>query len=64
MALLDILHFPNPLLRKKCTKITEVNKDLYRLAEDKGKKIGKVTLDAAISALFRDKASKNKEKYK
>tara|TARA_B100001996_G_C18663879_1_gene594129 strand:- start:704 stop:1213 length:510 start_codon:yes stop_codon:yes gene_type:complete len=34
LALLDILHFPNPLLRKKCTKITEVNKDLYRLADD------------------------------
>ena len=34
MALLDILHFPNPLLRKKCNKITEVNKDLYRLADD------------------------------
>ena len=34
------------------------------VVDDKGKKIGKVTLDAAISALFRDKASKNKEKYK
>ena len=34
------------------------------VVDDKGKKIGKVTLDAAISALFREKASKNKEKYK
>jgi len=34
------------------------------VVDDKGKKIGKVTLDAAISELFREKASKNKEKYK
>ena len=34
------------------------------VVDDKGKKIGKVTLDAAISALFREKASKNREKYK
>ena len=32
--------------------------------DDKGKKIGKVTLDAAISALFRDKSLKKSEKYK
>ena len=32
--------------------------------DDKGKKIGKVTLDSAISALFRDKALKKSEKYK
>ena len=34
MALLEILQFPNPILRKKCTKITEINKDLIRLADD------------------------------
>ena len=34
------------------------------VVDDKGKKIGKVTLDAAIGALFREKASRNKEKYK
>ncbi len=34
MALLEILQFPNPMLRKKCTKITEINKDLIRLADD------------------------------
>ena len=34
MALLEILQFPNPILRKKCTKITEINKDLRRLADD------------------------------
>ena len=34
MALLEILQFPNPILREKCTKITEINKDLIRLADD------------------------------
>jgi len=34
LALLEILQFPNPILRKKCTKITEINKDLIRLADD------------------------------
>tara|TARA_B100000427_G_scaffold278222_1_gene247887 strand:+ start:220 stop:720 length:501 start_codon:yes stop_codon:yes gene_type:complete len=34
LALLEILQFPNPMLRKKCTKITEINKDLIRLADD------------------------------
>ena len=34
MALLEILQFPNPVLRKKSTKITEINKDLIRLADD------------------------------
>ena len=32
------------------------------VVDDKGKKIGKVTLDAAIGALFRDKASKKEIK--
>ena len=34
------------------------------VVDDNGKRIGKVTLDAAIGALFREKASRNKEKYK
>ena len=34
------------------------------VVDDKGKKIGKVTLDAAIAALFRDKSLKKSEKYK
>ena len=34
------------------------------VVDDKGKKIGKVTLDAAIGALFRERSSKNTEKYK
>ena len=34
------------------------------VVDNKGKKIGKVTLDAAISALFRDKSLRKSEKYK
>ena len=34
------------------------------VVDDKGKKIGKVTLDSAISALFRDKSLRKSEKYK
>lgn len=34
MALLEVLHFPNPVLRQKCSKITEINKDIRRLAND------------------------------
>jgi glycine betaine/proline transport system ATP-binding protein len=34
------------------------------VVDDKGKKIGKVTLDSAISALFRGKSLRKSEKYK
>ena len=34
MALLNILHYPNPLLRKKCNKVTEITKDIIGLADN------------------------------
>jgi len=34
MALLEILHFPDPRLRKKATEITEVTAKIRQLAED------------------------------
>ena len=34
MALLNILHYPNPLLRKKCNKVTEITKDIIQLADN------------------------------
>ena len=34
MALLNILHYPNPLLRKKCNKVTEITNDIIRLADN------------------------------
>ncbi|HDY85653.1 MAG TPA: peptide deformylase [Methylophaga sp.] len=34
MALLEILHFPDPRLRKKATEITKVTPEIRKLAED------------------------------
>ena len=34
MPLLNILHYPNPLLRKKCNKVTEITKDIIGLADN------------------------------
>ena len=34
MALLDILHFPNPRLRKKAVPIKEVTDAIRQLADD------------------------------
>ena len=53
VSILDALKVLNNEKNNECSVV-----------DDKGKKIGKVTLDAAISALFREKASRNKEKYK
>ena len=34
MSLLNILHYPNPLLRTKCNKVTEITKDIIQLADN------------------------------
>lgn len=34
MPLLNILHYPNPLLRTKCNKVTEITKDIIQLADN------------------------------
>ena len=33
MPLLNILHYPNPLLRTKCNKVTEITKDEWAAPE-------------------------------
>ncbi len=72
MAVLEILKFPDPRLRKKCAKVAEVNAELKKFAEDmletmysfKGIGLAAAQVDRQIRLLVADTRPRENGRYK
>lgn len=72
MALLEILKFPDPRLRKKCAEVAEVTPELKKLAEDmfetmyasKGIGLAAAQVDRQVRLIVLDTRSREGGRYK